>query len=149
MFAKPDHIYFLAERAARRLILQMGQRRLKARDRQDLGFRAMFRPPPTQEPRLSPCYPPPPPLTKVCSGFSPSRIHCGDSWPGCAGNPSHLHRNHSSQTGVAMRGERKVGNVPVWGLSWTSLGGLGALDSRRSDQQILILYLRCLLQAST
>lgn len=46
MFAKPDHIYFLAERAARRLILQMGQRRLKARDRQDLGFRAMFRPPP-------------------------------------------------------------------------------------------------------
>lgn len=42
-----------------------------------------------------------------------------------------------------------MGNVAVWGLSWTSLGGLGALDSQRSDQQILILYLRCLPQGST
>lgn len=89
-------------------------------------------------------------LSQRCALASPLLgSTAGDSWPGCAGNPSHLHRNHSSQTGVAMRGERKVGNVPVWGLSWTSLGGLGALDSRRSDQQILILYLRCLLQAST
>lgn len=42
-----------------------------------------------------------------------------------------------------------MGNVPVWDLSWTNLGGLGTLESQRSDQQILILYLRCLPQGST